>query len=193
MNPVGLGGPTYSPHFTSSPVTADAHPPLITLLTDAQRVLHAFILAQVADLAAADDVLQETNLVLWDKRDEYTPGTDFRAWAFRVARYQVMAYRKKRTRDRLVFKDDLITQLANDADARAEGHNDRRHALAECVGKLRDDERELLKLKYAEAKSGREIADTTGRSTDAVYQMLHRIRESLIECIRRVLAREGSK
>ena len=174
-------------------MTADSHPPLITLLTDAQRVLHAFILSQVADLAAADDVLQETNLVLWDKRDDYTPGTDFRAWAFRIARYQVMAYRKQQTRDRLVFSDDLISQLANDADSRAAGHNERRNALAGCVSKLRDDDREMLKLKYAESMSGREIAEATGRSTDAVYQLLHRIRETLMECIRRVLAREDSE
>lgn len=164
--------------------------PFITLLTESQRVLHAFLLSQVPNLAAADDILQETNLVLWEKRTDYTHGTDFRAWMFRIARYQVLAYRKRQTRDRLMFSDELILQVANEADARAADVERRRHALAECVEKLDASDREVLKLRYAEAKSGREIAETVGRSTDAVYQLLHRLRESLLACIRRTLARE---
>ena len=124
------------------------------------------------------------------KRENYTLGSDFRAWAFRVARYQVMAYRKRQRRDRLTFNDALILQIAAEAGVRAENIGQRRHALAECVGKLTDEEREMLKLRYAESMSGQQISDATGRSTDAVYQTLHRLRESLLECIRRVLARE---
>lgn len=164
--------------------------PIITLLTDAQRALHAFILSQVADLSAADDILQETNLVLWNKRDDFTPGSNFRAWAFRIARNQVLAYRKRQGRDRLLFSDTLLDQIAGEADTRAAELGERRRALAECSGKLSSHEREVLKLCYAESKSGREIAEATDRSPDAIYQLLHRLRESLLECIRRVLARE---
>jgi RNA polymerase sigma-70 factor (ECF subfamily) len=80
-------------------------------------------------LADADDILQETNLVLWSKQDEFTPGTDFRVWAFRVARYQVMAYRKRQSLDRLVFGDELIDRLARLDQRRRETFDQKRELL----------------------------------------------------------------
>ena len=78
----------------------------LVLVTGAQRALHAFILKLVPSLADADNILQETNLVLWSKQGEFRLGTDFLAWAFRIARYQVMAYRKRQSLDRLVFGEE---------------------------------------------------------------------------------------
>jgi RNA polymerase sigma-70 factor, ECF subfamily len=157
--------------------------PFLVLVTGAQRVLHAFILKLVPRLPDAEDILQETNLVLWSKQAEFTPGTDFRAWSFRIARYQVMAYRKRQSLSRLVFSEELIDRLTAQAEARREALDDKRELLIDCLRKLGDPQRQLLADHYAEQLSGREIAEKTGRKVDAVFQALHRVRDALLQCI----------
>jgi RNA polymerase sigma-70 factor, ECF subfamily len=167
--------------------------PFLVLVTGAQRVLHAFILKLVPSLSDADDILQETNLILWSKQEEFTLGTDFLAWAFRIARYQVMAYRRRQSLDRLVFGDELIDRLASLAEARRETLDDKRELLIGCLQQLNDLQRQLLNDHYGDRLSGREIAEKTGRKVDAVFQALHRARQTLMQCIEQKLAEKKGK
>jgi len=167
--------------------------PFLVLVTGAQRMLHAFILRLVPSLTDADDILQETNLVLWSKQSEFTPGSDFRAWAFRIARFQVMAYRKRQSLDRLVFGDELIDRLASLGQHRRESLDDKRELLIECLRELKDSQRQLLNEHYGNRLSGREIAEKTGRNVDAVFQAMHRAREVLLRCIEQGLSRQVEK
>jgi RNA polymerase sigma-70 factor, ECF subfamily len=160
----------------------------LVLVTGAQRILHAFIFKLVPRLSDADDILQETNVVLWSKQGEFTPGTDFHAWAFRIARYQVMAYRKRQSLDRLVFDDRVIERLASVAESRREMFDEKRELLIRCLQRLNDLQRQLLSAHYGEKLSGRELAEKTGRKVDAVFQALHRARQSLLHCINEGLA-----
>lgn len=164
----------------------------LTLVTGAQRMLHAFILRLVPCLSDADDILQETNLVLWSKQSEYAPGTDFRAWAFRISRFQVMAFRKRQSIDRLVFGDELIDRLARCGRRRGESIDEKRVLLIDCLQRLKDRQRRLLDEHYGERLSGREIAEKSGKNVDAVFQALHRARESLLRCIQHGLNQKGS-
>lgn len=162
------------------------------LVTGAQRVLHAFILKLVPTIADADDILQETNLVLWAKQAEFAKGTDFLAWAFRIARFQVMAYRKRQSLNRLVFSDELIDRLAERSQTLQDVSSDKREVLADCLKKLGDVQRQLLSDRYGNQLSGQEIAKKTGRNVDAIFQSLHRARESLLRCIEKGLLKRGA-
>ena len=160
------------------------HPePFLMLVTGMQRMLHAFILKMVPRLSDADDILQETNLVLWARQADFTAGSDFRAWSFRIARYQVMAYRKRESVNRLVFDDELVDRLANHAQVQEDQLLNKRELLLACLDKLTDIQRRLLADRYGDQLSGREIAEKTGHNVDAVFQSLHRARESLLHCV----------
>ena len=89
-------------------------------LTGSQRRLHAFIMSLLPDPMAAEDILQNTNVIIWRKADTFTPGTNFIAWACQIAKNQVFSYVRDRGRDRLVFDDVLVEQLA----ARSENQSD---------------------------------------------------------------------
>ncbi len=106
-----------------------------------QRSLYAFILSLVRQPADADDVLQKTNIILWQKAGEFQPGSDFRAWAFRIAQWQVMAHAKRKQRSRLEFDDELIGRIASDADAELADFDERRAALLTCLQKLTSRQR----------------------------------------------------
>ncbi|MDX1563768.1 MAG: sigma-70 family RNA polymerase sigma factor [Phycisphaeraceae bacterium] len=158
-----------------------------------QQGLYAFIFSLVHHVATADDVLQEVNLVLWRKREEYTPGTNFKAWAYRIAYNQVRAHRKKHAMDRLCFDEDLIGQLAEEAADRAPNLDPRRAALADCLEKLSDEDRKLIRTRYAGDQTMAELSTEVGRSAGALYQALHRIRQALLGCIDQTVAGEGRR
>ena len=160
-------------------------------VTRCQRRLYAFICSLVRRPTDAEDVLQECNLVLWRKADEFRPGTDFMAWACRIAQLQVLAFRKKQARAREHFDDALIARLADEAQERL-GQFDRRHqALLECLQGLRPEQRALLARRYEPDGSVNEMARDSGRSPKAVSEALRRLREALMRCIQRRLALEG--
>ena len=84
-------------------------------ITSVQQALFAYILVLLPNIADASDVLQETNLVLWRKRDEFRLDQEFLPWARAIARYQVLANLKQQHRNRLRFSDTLLSQLAEES------------------------------------------------------------------------------
>jgi RNA polymerase sigma-70 factor (ECF subfamily) len=162
-------------------------------VTRCQRRLYAFIYSLVRHAADAEDVLQECNLVLWRKAGEFQPGTDFMAWAWRIAQLQVLAFRKKQARAREHFDDALIARLADEAQQRLEQFDLRQQALLECLGQLRPEQRALVARRYEPGGSVNDMARDSGRSPKAVSEALRRIREALMRCIQMRLAlEEGS-
>src|SRR5687767_8306659 len=85
----------------ASQTPPDAVEEFVRLLSQNQRRLLLYVLTLVPRLNDAEEVVQETNLVLWRDYANFQPGTNFVAWAFKVAFFQVLAWRKKKQRDRL--------------------------------------------------------------------------------------------
>ena len=162
----------------------------LQLFTMNQRRLYLHILSQVPQTADAEEILQNTNIVLWKKFEQFRSGTSFLAWACQVAHFEVLKYRDRQRRDKLMFSDEFIRTVAKEAIENAELLESRRRALAYCLSKLRAKDRELIQKRYAPGVGGKGIAELLGRPVNSVYQSLGRIRRTLIECINRRLAVE---
>jgi len=164
----------------------------IRQLTASQTSLYAYILTLLPDRAAAQDVLQETNLTLWHKLAEFQPGTSFVAWGCRVAYFHVLNHRRRMKRDRLVFDDELLYILAERHAERVEQSDQREQALKKCLENLPADQRLLIEKRYAPEGSVLEIAKAEGKSVGSISQMLYRIREALLNCIQGSLSTKES-
>lgn len=160
--------------------------------TGCQARLYAYIAMLVGDTTAASDVLQETNLVIWRKASEYVEGTDFAAWACAIARFQVLAHLRDTGRDRHLFDETLIAQLAGEAESFAEQIDARHNALRNCLQKLTAHQRALVKARYTQGESIQQVAADLGRTSGSIKKALSRIRQQLFECIQKFLAAEGS-
>jgi RNA polymerase sigma-70 factor (ECF subfamily) len=160
----------------------------VSLLGQNQRRLHLFVAGLVHNPADADDIIQETNLVLWREFHTFTPGTNFAAWARAVAFNQVLAWRKRQQRDRLVFSDAFLTAVAAELTADAERLEERARLLTGCMERMPPHHRELLRLRYTEGNTVESIAARLNRTTEAVYRMLSRLRQALHECVGGTLA-----
>src|SRR5258708_31489188 len=92
--------------------TVDHNEQFVTRMTAAQPALFAFILSLAPNVNGARDVLSETNLALWKRREEFDPTIDYSPWACRFARLQILAIRRRRQRDRLVSADEVVDFVA---------------------------------------------------------------------------------
>jgi RNA polymerase sigma-70 factor (ECF subfamily) len=157
-----------------------------------QARLYNYIHSLVRDLNDADDLFQQTTLVLWKKFGEFDPARSFFAWACGIARFEVANFLRSRGRQRLYFSDDLnLLLIEAQAEVSGEEVEDRREALARCVEKLRQRDRELLQECYSEPAGVQAAASRHGRSPQSVYNSLRRIRRVLFECVARALAAES--
>src|SRR5262249_58583594 len=76
-------------------------------LAESQARLYGYIHSLVPDLTHADDLYQQTALVLWAKFDEFDRARSFFAWACGVARFEAANYVRGLARQRLFFGNDL--------------------------------------------------------------------------------------
>ena len=148
-----------------------------------QPRLYGFILKRLADRDQTLEVLQQTNLVIWQKAADFSPGTNFEAWTFTITRFQLMAWRKNQSRNRLVFSDSVYEHIDGKTEPSEVDDDARVDALKECMKKLNPDERDLLEQRYRHDIPFATIASTMNASVDAIGMRLSRIRRRLAKCI----------
>lgn len=155
-----------------------------------QRPLLGYLFTLVRNMEDAEDLLQQVNLVVWRKFDDYQAGTDFMRWACHIAHLQAMAFLRSKGRDPVGLNEPLMSKLADTRVDRSSVYERYREGLRLCMERLSTSDRELLELCYAGESSIKEIAKTLGRSADSIYHSLKRIRYVLLECINRAASRE---
>jgi RNA polymerase sigma-70 factor (ECF subfamily) len=162
-------------------------------LTESQNRLYGYVYSLLGSHSRAADVVQETNLVLWRKIDEFDSSQPFLPWAFGIARFQVLANLRDRKRDRMLLDADLAEKLSSDVAGASNRLEDVREALRGCMEKLPEASRELVVQRYMKSASITEVSATFNRSVSAVKIALMRARRQLAECIERSMAAEGSR
>lgn len=159
------------------------NPQFIKAITNMQSRIYAFALSMLGDPEAASDVLQETNLVLWEKVDMFDQIGNFPSYALKVAFNQVRNHRRKQQRDQLLFDDDVLQSLAAESEQIQLETSDRLIALRHCMDQLPRHHREVIRQRYQQDVSVNEIASAINKKRSTVAVLLFRIREALLNCI----------
>jgi RNA polymerase sigma-70 factor (ECF subfamily) len=161
--------------------------------TQSQRRVEAFIVSLVVDFHQAADILQNVAMVVVRKREEFDPERPFLPWALQIAQLEVLKHRRTHARDRHVFSEELVEQLAA-ASGEVEGDLiERRRALFDCIQRVTGRGRQALLLRYVQGLKSSEVAERLGLAAGATRMLLLRVREALRTCIENHLARaEGN-
>lgn len=168
------------------------HQRFLRLFTTHEPAIRAFVRRLVPSRTDADDILQEVAIVLWEKFDEFRDGGDFMAWACGIARFKVLAWLRDRGRDRLVLDSDVVEILAVQSLEHEPVLQQQREVLETCLKAVPPAERSLLARAYQPGAVIRDIAEASGRSVAGFYQWLYRMRQMLLECVKRRLTPESA-
>ncbi|MFZ4767218.1 MAG: sigma-70 family RNA polymerase sigma factor [Roseimicrobium sp.] len=169
------------------PSEHERHAQFLRHYAESEVALHTFVRSLVPTRQMASEVMQDVILVLWEKFDA---AADFQGWAFGVAKNVALRHLRSLSRDRHVFDDELVNQLADDAAALVPVHDGHREALERCLEKLPAAQRELVLTAYTKGIRMDELATRRGQTPMSLYKLLHRIRQALLECVERTLAKE---
>lgn len=171
---------------------SDSDIPFVKLLTDHQTAIRAFVISLLPGAPDVDDVIQETNALIWVKRSEFTLGTNFRAWALTVARYKVMTHCRQLKQRRWISLDgDVAELLADEIEEQDPDFVEKRiRALQSCIRKVRPKDRELLLQRYWHKTRLQDFAAAHKSSLNGLKVHLFRLRASLKRCIEGMIREE---
>jgi RNA polymerase sigma-70 factor (ECF subfamily) len=184
VEPPGLGRPI------------GIHEEFMTLLMEHQGGLRGYLRSLVPTWNDVDDVIQQVSLVAWRKFDNFERGTNFLAWIMVIARLEALKHRRGLARGPQLLAEDLCELLASEPDAATFEPREidrQRTALEHCLSRLDDGRRRLLLEAHAPGVRINALARRAGRSEQAVYKVIQRLRAMLVECMQSRLAREGGR
>ncbi len=184
------GGLIFGNHFMSPPDRAEE---FVFLLARHERLLGAYVMTMVPHAQDAADILQEAKVVMWRNFAKFELGTNFGAWMRKIAFHQVLAFRKRKHRDRLDFSEEFLNAVADEVEHSADELDHRAKALHECLAKLPPDHRDALHLRYHEELELDDMATRLGRTVGALYRLLSRVRQTLHECVSKNLSRKENE
>lgn len=166
------------------------HDHFLRLFMEHEESLRVFVRSLLFTHDEEREVMQEVAVVLWRKFDSEMDSQAFCRWAFGVARMEALAFRRDRARDRHTFGDEVFELLGQTILEQSEALEVERRALDTCLQKLPEEQRQLVQAAYAPGVKIESLAAQLGRTAMALYKTLHRIRLTLMDCTRRVLATE---
>lgn len=152
-----------------------------------QKVIYAFILSMVHNCSDADDIMQETMALMWERFEEFEPGTNFGAWGVKIARNKIMNYFRKKKRPQEQFDESLMARIEDCYHRKTGEMGYRLAALQECLKKLDKRDRKLVAIHYEEGMKICELADKLNRPVGGLYKVMARIHTSLRRCVSRTV------
>lgn len=166
------------------------HEEFVCLLTGAHDKLFGYLLSLLGRWHDAQDVLQRSSLLMWQKFDSFEAGTDFVAWASTICFYEAKNFQRRFAQAALKFDDELLATLAAERLKDIEFQGTRIAALEDCLKKVRPTELDLLREAYVEPGKIVELATRLQRSPRTIYNKLNIIRQRLVDCVQRRLQEE---
>jgi RNA polymerase sigma-70 factor, ECF subfamily len=152
-----------------------------------ERPLRAWLATHAPPGVDVDDIAQASFVAAYSRLEEYTAGTNFAAWLFTIARYQLQT---ETTRLRRIadyhsrYAPDLLAcELERRTAAPAGEQDDRLGFLKDCLEALDATRRQVLVWRYDDAIPLAEMAARSGRSVMAVKKQLWLLRRQLQECV----------
>jgi len=184
--------PSMSPSESQSPEDA-RYEHYVARFVRYEPDLRRFIRSLLPTRTDADDVLQQTALVLWRKFDQYDLNTNFMKWACVVARFEALAYRRKMARDRLVFREDVFELMADEGEEEIRDRQAEHNALEGCLAELPEKQRQLITLAYTPGIKVKEMAEEAGSTAAAFYMRVKRLRHQLLECVEKKIQQQAGQ
>ena len=159
------------------------------LLMQHEPALRAFARSLLPNWQLVDEVIQEASVTAWEKLDQLRDEPGFLPWAKVIVRFKCLSAIARTGRDRHLFSEGVLELLADEAEAiDGEEQAAKLRALRGCMDQFSKPHQELLLAPYAGEGLVKAIAEQSGKSANALYKLLGRLREKLSDCVHQNLA-----
>jgi len=157
----------------------------VRLFAEFEPQVRAFVRAGLPSVHDANEVMQEVSVVAWRKFASLENNEGFGRWLCVIARFEILKYRRTKARDRLVLDDELLETIAEEGQEELVCRASEIRNLQTCIEKLPEKHRHLVVQAYTQGQSKKALAAEIGKSQEAMYQLLSRLRLALMNCIGR--------
>ena len=168
----------------------ESHEQFLHLVMSNNKRIYAFIFTLVHNHFDADDIMQETVMLMYRNFGKFEIGSNFAAWGMSIAYYQVLAYRKRYRKERVHFDTELLELISKEAESVRDDTNTRLEALQRCREKLSKNDSKILEMRYDLSVSVKDMGEYFGQSVHKIYRSVARIHDTLLRCVHRTLAEE---
>lgn len=157
-----------------------------------RKRIYAFILMLVGNSSDADDIMQETAALMWEKYQQSATEdiSNFAALGIRIAHFKVLEFRKKQYK-KLQFNSELFDSVLGGAVTFEEKVDDRFEAMKKCLSKLDAKSRLLIQMRHQKGQTIKRIAEAIKMPQHTAYKCIAQIHDMLVRCVRRTLKEEG--
>lgn len=169
---------------------------VVRLLAQSQERLTRYVVVLVPDWDMAQEVVQRTHVIAWRKAGDFrSEGDDgFYRWVKQIAFFEARKQIASRASGPLPLDPEIADLISHDLEEIDDDLEDRRVALKACIEKLSPQDRELLRLRYWGRETIEDLSQQLGRTAQALYKALQRIRQRLLDCIElRAAAADGGE
>jgi RNA polymerase sigma-70 factor (ECF subfamily) len=168
----------------------DQHERFMRLFLAHEPAILRSVLVVVPQRHDARDIVQETAVALWSHFGEFDAGRPFVNWACGFARMEARRF-LRRSQRRAVLSEQAVVALLATEQADAGWLAERERHLPECREQLPSEHRRILDGYYVDESSVGLLAERHGRSAEAIYKLLQRTRQALVDCMERKTAEAG--
>jgi len=157
----------------------------LSLLAVEQRKVFSYILAAVGRRSMAEEIMQQTLLIMWRDFGKFERGTNFSAWGKKIAYHKILEYRRQNSK--VVFDSDVMQKIMDISQKTSMNSDKRVEALGGCMRKLKESSRVLLAMRYNRRMSCKEISEAMNCPIQTVYKNMSRVCIALKDCIDRTM------
>lgn len=158
------------------------------IIEELQDQLLIYITSILGNTRDCDDVLQETNIYLINELHQFQAGSNFRAWAYKIAYFKALACRRDNLRRKeVVFSEGFMNELSSKAEDFSIKQAERLAALSNCLEKLPPKDKLLIEKKYISRVSLTQHASEVGKSANSFHKQISRLRLILRKCVEKTL------
>ncbi len=174
------------------PEDAAAQQQFLSLFLRSEREIFRYVAALVPNIVDAEEIVQQAAIALWEKFDAYDPTHPFTPWACRFALNKARQWIERRQRWQALLENGLAEELATRREELRPDFESRLSHLEKCLGHLREDQQSIVKKYYYDRLAIEKVAEASGRTVEATYKALQRIRQMLQDCVEKAARPEGA-
>jgi RNA polymerase sigma-70 factor (ECF subfamily) len=142
--------------------------------------LYRLALRITLNSAEAEDVVQDTLIKVWDKRDSWQEINSVEAFSLTICRNLALDRLKKKGNDNLSIEEESTEPVSATSNPLEQTlQNDRIDQVRRLINELPEKQRSCIQLREFEGKSYKEVAEVLGISEEQVKVNIFRARQTI--------------